>query len=429
MRRALAAAAASLACAACAAPDAAPGAPGDPGSSSGPDDPDAPTYWKDVYPVLAARCHGCHLNGPSSYRPWFDSHEHVAEVAGNIAIAVRNRHMPPWAVTADGTCGEWDRAHWLPDEEIAALVAWADSDLLEGDPADAERALDRAPAPAPAAPFRADAVLDTGVDYRPALGDRLHRCFRAPLALARAAQLTAFRVRAGNRRAVQHVSVFALDTDDAAAQIDALEGEDAEPGYHCFGGPRVTGARLVGTWTWGETTFRFPDGTGVRLEPGRDLVVQIHYSASGGSAAPAPDRTRIDLELSERAREGRFVPLEVPALSLAPRRPFTAASALLTTSDPMIVHGVYPLMHSLGHSMLLVDAGSDRCLAEVRHWDLYGHMRFHAYREPVTVAAGARLWLECGYDTRSRTDAVESGEALEDEACRASLYATDPRPR
>ena len=243
---------------------------------------------------------------------------------------------------------------------------------------------------------------------------------------ARAAYLTAFRVRAGNRRAVQHLSIFALDGDGASARLTALEGEDGEPGYHCFGGPRVPGARLVGTWTWGETSFRYPEGTGVRLEALRDLVIQIHYSASGGSAAPAPDRTRIDLQLDERAREGRFVPLEVPALSLAPRKSFTAASALLTTPAPMTVHGVYPLMHSLGHSMLLVDAGADRCLAEVSHWDLYGHMRYHAYREPVTVAAGARLWLECAYDTRSRTEVVETGEALDDEACRANLYVTEP---
>jgi hypothetical protein len=53
-------------------------------------------------------------------------------------------------------------------------------------------------------------------------------------------------------------------------------------------------------------------------------------------------------------------------------------------------------------------------------------MRYHAYREPVTVAAGARLWLECAYDTRSRTDVVETGEALDDEACRANLYVTEP---
>jgi len=423
IRAALLAALASAAFGACGAIDGGePGQPRDPEPSAS---PAAITYWKDVYPILAARCLQCHLNGPSSYRPWFDGYEHVAEVAGNIAIAVKSRHMPPWAVTADGTCGEWDRAHWLADDEIDTLVAWAASDLPEGDPADAA---EPAVLPSPAALARVDAVLDPGVEYRPALGDRLHRCFRAPLALPRTAYLTAFQVRPGNRRAVQRLSIYALDTDEASAGAAALEQADGEPGYHCFGGPGVPDARLVGTWTWGEATFRYPEGTGVRLEPGRDVIVQIHYSASGGSAAPSPDRTRIDLELSDDAREGRFVPLDVPRLALAPGQLFTAASAMLVTTEPMTVHGIYPLMHSLGHSMLMVDAESDRCLAEIRHWDLYGHMRYHAYREPVTLDAGARVWLECGYDTRSRTDVVHAGEALEDEACTADLYVTAPLP-
>ena len=416
-RRALAAVSHALVVAGCADPDA-DAAPDDAGGSQ-------LTFWDDVQPILAARCYQCHLNGPSSYRPWFDSYQHVAQIAGSIAVSAGRREMPPWAVTADGSCGAWDRAHWLGDGELRVLEEWAASDRAEGDRAGADsRDLD----PAPLALRRVDVVIDTGVAYQPALGDRLHRCFRTGLALDQPAYMTAFEVVPGNPRAVQHVSLHALDGDAAREHVVALESEDGEPGYHCFGGSRAPGSRLLGTWTWGEAAFRFPAGTGVRLEPGRDVVVQIHYNASGGSATPDPDRTRVELELSASAEEGRFVALELPELALAPGLEFTSAGALLSVPDSMMVHGVFPFMHTLGHSMLLLDS-SARCLAEIRHWHLYGHMRHYGYREPLRIDAGDRLWLECSYDTRSRDQVVGAGDGFEAEACRINLYATGAAPR
>jgi Copper type II ascorbate-dependent monooxygenase, C-terminal domain len=380
------------------------------------------TYWGDVYPILAARCLRCHLNGPSSYRPWFDGYDSVAQVAGAIASSARGREMPPWAVTADGTCGDWDRAHWLSEEEIETLERWADSDLLEGDEAEAgATALE----PAPRELTRVDAVLDTGVDYQPVLPDGLHRCFRAELDLAAASHVTAFRVRPGNPAAVQHVSIYALDSDAAEQQVAALETEDSEPGYRCFSGSRAQDSRLLATWTWGDAVFRYPDDTGVRVEPGRDVIVQVHYNTNGGSATPDPDRTRIELELDARAREGRFVPLEVTDLVLPPGQQVATAGALLTVPDSVLVHGVFPFMHSLGHTLRLLDS-TTACLTEVTHWHLYSHMSYYGYREPVAMSSGDRLWLECSYDTRSRTEATVSGEAFDREACRVNAYVTEP---
>ena len=380
------------------------------------------TYWGDVHPILAARCDQCHLDGPSSYRPLFDGYEHIAQVAGAIAVAAGTREMPPWAVTADGSCGDWDRAEWLSGDEIRGLQEWAESGMAEGDVADARTPdLD----PAPRSLREVDAVVDTGAEYQPALGDRLHRCFRAALDLDQASVMTAFQVDPGNPRAVQHVSLYSLDSDAAEAQADALEEEDAEPGYHCFSGSRTGDSRLLGTWTWGEAAFRFPDRTGVRLEAGRDLVVQIHYNTDGGSATPAPDRTRVELELDAGAEEGRFVPLELAGLSLVPGEQRTTAAALLAAPESMVVRGVFPFMHSLGQRLLLLDGGG-RCLAEVAHWHLYAHMRYYGYREPLRVSAGDHLWLECSYDTESRSQPTPGGEAFDAEACRVNLFATAP---
>ncbi|HWM88978.1 MAG TPA: hypothetical protein VNO33_24170, partial [Kofleriaceae bacterium] len=75
------------------------------------------------------------------------------------------------------------------------------------------------------------------------------------------------------------------------------------------------------------------------------------------------------------------------------------------------------------HSILLLRASGD-CLAQVRDWHLYGHMRYYGYRAPARLEAGDRVWLECNYDTSSRGESVDAGESFAAEACRLNLYAT-----
>lgn len=387
--------------------------------------PEAPTYYQDVYPILAEHCYQCHLNGPSTYRPFFDSYEHVKQVSGLIALDTRTREMPPYALDASGACQEWeDRGRWLNDDELATLQAWSEAGAPEGDP---DHPMEPEQTYEPLSLERVDAVADTGVEYSLDLGDRLHRCFPAQLDLAQQSFLTAFRVVPGDFRAVQHVSLFALDTAEAETAAQALVDEDPEPGYHCFSSPRVQDSRLLGTWVWGEQAFRFPDGTGVRIEPGRDVVIQIHYDALGGTLTPEPDRTKVELELSDSVREAWFESVQVPSLQLQPGQRYAQVSYVYPLAKPLEVYGVFPLLHSLGHGLTLRRTRSGgECLAETNHWDLYNHMQFYRYRDPIALDAGEGLDLSCSYDTTSRSQPVDQGEAYDQEQCEIFLYATDP---
>lgn len=96
--------------------------------------PNPVTYYKDVAPILQAKCQSCHRPGqvaPVSFmtyretRPW----------AERIKTMVVQRAMPPWS---PGVRYLSFTAHrLLTDRETDTIVRWVDSGALAGDPRDA----------------------------------------------------------------------------------------------------------------------------------------------------------------------------------------------------------------------------------------------------------------------------------------------------
>ena len=127
----------------------------------------APTFSKDVAPILYKNCTNCHRPGeiaPMSLltfkdaRPW----------AKSIATQVGKGAMPPWH--ADPTHGEFLNDRRLTDADKATLVAWASAGAPEGNPGDLPAAADlRQTAGRIGTP---DAVFSMSEDYPiPADGD------------------------------------------------------------------------------------------------------------------------------------------------------------------------------------------------------------------------------------------------------------------
>src|ERR1700689_3711180 len=93
----------------------------------------APTFNRDVLPILQRNCQTCHRPGevaPMSLltytdaRPW----------AKAIKAAVVTQKMPPWF--ADEKVGHFSNERKLLAAEIATLASWADNGAPEGDAKD-----------------------------------------------------------------------------------------------------------------------------------------------------------------------------------------------------------------------------------------------------------------------------------------------------
>ena len=95
---------------------------------------DAPTFYKDVLPILQSNCQRCHRPGevaPMSLltfeetRPW----------ARAIKTAVATRQMPPWF--ADPNVGHFANERRLSREALDTIATWVDAGAPAGDANDA----------------------------------------------------------------------------------------------------------------------------------------------------------------------------------------------------------------------------------------------------------------------------------------------------
>src|SRR5262245_56554392 len=94
----------------------------------------APTFTKDVLPILQKNCQSCHRPGqiaPMSLvtydeaRPW----------ARSIKTKVESRQMPPWF--ADPAHGQFANDRSLSQHDIDVIAKWVDTGAPKGDAADA----------------------------------------------------------------------------------------------------------------------------------------------------------------------------------------------------------------------------------------------------------------------------------------------------
>src|ERR1700747_989451 len=91
----------------------------------------APTFNKDIAPILYQNCATCHHPGevaPFSLLTYQDAKKR----ARHLKEVTASRRMPPWH--AEGGPHKFLDERRLSEEEIRTLAQWADTGAKEGDP-------------------------------------------------------------------------------------------------------------------------------------------------------------------------------------------------------------------------------------------------------------------------------------------------------
>lgn len=405
---------------------------------------DPPTYYEDIKPLVDAKCGNCHRDG--GIAPFsLETYEQAKTWAAPSKTAVSNRTMPPWL--ADNGCNSYKGDRSLSDEQIAAFTAWVDGGALEGDPAHAGE-----PLPGGQQFPSVDVSLPLPLEYTPLSEPDDYRCFVLDWAEDTVKYVSAFRATPGEARVVHHVIAFIAPPDQAAEAV-ALDTADPAPGYPCFGGPGLSGRpQWLGAWVPGDPGKVAPPGTGVRVDPGSKIIVQMHYNTL--TAGKLPDRTTLDLALTTSVeKEALVMPwanpswlkgnMPIPAFEEDVMHTFSFdPTVFFSDGKPIRFHGAALHMHTLGTrgrlSILRSDgSGSEACLLDVPRWD-FDWQGMYDLAEPVDLMPGDRLTLECHWDNsppnqpiidgkpKMPTD-VNWGEGTTDEMCLGVFYTT-PAP-
>lgn len=370
------------------------------------------TYHRDIAPILAERCNNCHA--PGGIGPFtLDSYEKVAMLKDAVKASVMERSMPPWQASKD--CAEYFGDPSLSDEEVQKIAQWVEAGAPEGDPsqAPAEQTQEREQGLT-----RVDKTLTLPEPYTPSLQPDDYRCFMMDWPETETKFVTGFSVKPDNLTITHHVIAF-LIKPELVDQYKALDDGEEGPGWTCYGGPGGDDdieTRWVGAWAPGGRDSDFPEGTGIRIEPGSKIVVQMHYNTLNGVG---DDQTSLDFKVDDAVeREALIMPfanpawlrgaMGIPADEAAAKHKFSTdvADWIPYLSDSRVSGGTYRIysaslhMHNLGTSAktwIEREDGQEECLLDIKEWDFHWQ-RFYPFEQYKLYERGDKLHLSCTWD-------------------------------
>ena len=387
----------------------------------------APTYNKDIAPILYENCARCHR--PGEVAPFsLLTYQDAAKRATLIATVTKKRYMPPWK--PEPGYGNFDHVRRLTDEQIARIQEWVETGTPEGDAAD-KPAVPTFPTGWQAG--EPDQVLKFAEAHRlPADGRDEFRCFVLPMNLAKESYVSGAEFRPGNPKIVHHALIF-LDSTGTARKLAAASGGS---GYPCFGGPGFTGAGLLVGWAPGYTPLPAEPALSLPVRPGTDVVVQIHYHPSG---KPEQDQSSLGLKFSGPPTKGRALLLVMNRyLDIPAGESHYVVKGSVTVPQDAELWGITPHAHFLATDMKVnarLPDGSILPLIWIKDWDFNWQGQYR-YNAPIKLPKGTKIELEYVYDNSAGNPhnssnppvRVRFGEQTKDEMALAFLGLVLPSP-
>jgi Flp pilus assembly protein TadD len=350
-----------------------------------------PSFARDVAPVLFEACVSCHRQGgPGPFS--LTSYDDVRRRATQIAQVTRSRFMPPWKV--EPGVGHFVGQRLLTDREIETIDQWVKSGAPEGDPALLP------PVPRHTEGWllgKPDLVVKPEAAFTlPALESDAFRIFAIRLPVTKRSYVTGIEFHPGNARVVHHANIR-VDRTPATRRLDEA---DPLPGYDGLM-PRSAeypDGHFLG-WTPGQIAPLVQPELAWTLEPGSDLVVQLHLQPSGAVEEVLPE---IGLYFTDRAplRTPTILRLGSQGIDIPPGDPrYVIKDSYVLPVEAQLL-AIQPHAHYRAKEIRGVAQfpdGTSRLLMHIKDWDFRWQ---HVYREetPIPLPKGTRLSMEYTYD-------------------------------
>ncbi|MBI1321161.1 MAG: hypothetical protein GC168_19725 [Candidatus Hydrogenedens sp.] len=368
-----------------------------------------PTFSGEIAAIVYNNCTPCHHDGGGAPIP-LTSYEQIAKRARMIAQVTGDRIMPPWKA-AQGDVSFLNERH-LSDDTIAVLSAWADAGAPLGD-ADA----------VPTAPVfdskwthgEPDLVLSMEEPFTiPASGPDIYRGFvvRIP-ELPEGTYLRGIEYRPKALLSAHH-TLFSLD---ATGESRAMSEASKRPG---FGGMESNlSLNRVGGWAVGSISNLYPEGVGVPLVPGTDLILSTHFHPGGKEEI---EQAEIGLYLTQEIPTRHMVALDVPfgfGLLAGIRIPagdpdYTIHEHFELPVDATLF-GISPHAHYIAKSMhceATLPDGTAMTIISVPRWD-FAWQEQYRLKEPLPLPKGTKFDLTFVYDNSADNPANPHNPPME----------------
>jgi hypothetical protein len=397
----------------------------------------APTFTKDVAPILYERCVQCHRPGSIAPMSLLD-YKTVRPWASAIRQAVATGKMPPWF--ADPQYGHFANDSRLSAHELETIKAWVDGGAPPGDPKDLPKAPEFADGWFLGKP---DIIIDIGQDYQVKPGADDYEHFIVPTDLKQGIWIRAAELRPGNRRVVHHAhvnpvaevspGVTHVDPEDKYRErdgtltrfrMDAPVLNDA-----CAADapdlPHTRGFEegLMASYLPGKQPDAFPNGAAKWVPAGTKLEFTVHYAKV---REPQTDRTSIGLYLASRPPEHVLhrMDLRNHYFLIPPGDGDHEVTRCYTFEKDNLLLSITPHMHFRGKDVqyeVTHPDGKHEILLSVPHYS-FNWQLVYRFQDPILIEKGSRLAVIAHYDNSANnpanpdpTKAVRWGDKSEEE--------------
>jgi hypothetical protein len=339
----------------------------------------APTFSKDVAPILNERCVSCHRAGeaaPMSLRTYTEARPWAKSIKQQVA----SRVMPPWH--AEPGVDKFSNDRRLTDAEVATVVKWVDAGAPEGNAADLPKAPQFTDGWVIGKP---DVVVDSGVDFKiPASGVVPYQFFKVDPGFKEDTWIQSIEVRPTQRAQVHHILVFVME-----------DGKNAQRGGEQFSNMLIGYAPGVPTLTWD------PD-TAFLVKAGSTFLFQVHYTVNGKEAL---DRSFLGLKIrKDKPKYQAFSGSALqPRIAIPPNDASYEAKQTYTFKEDVTLIDLTPHMHLRGKAFKYVMTypdGKSEVLLNVPKYEFNWQLSY-VLAEPRQVPAGSKLEATAWYDNSS----------------------------
>ena len=340
--------------------------------------------------MVFERCTPCHRPDHPTPLPLLGYHD-VRSRAGQLLVSMQRRTMPPWLPVPEGP--ELLNTKALRPDQIAMFQQWIEDGFPEG-------ALQ--PPPVPTFPSgwqlgEPDLVVRAPQPYtlKPGGADVV-RTLVVPVPVSSTRYVRAMELQPDNPRILRH----ALVGVDRTSRARALDAGDREPGYPGMWFDHIGGPRdRLSVWVPGGAPWAESDGMAWRLEPGSDLVLQLHMRPTRATESIQPS-LGLFFSSTPPVDDPILITLESRAIDIpAGSRDRAVSDSYVLPADVHLL-SVYPHAHHVAKEMkstATLPDGTEQSLLRIKEWDPYWAEQYR-YRRPLDLPRGTTLKVEYLYD-------------------------------
>ena len=334
---------------------------------------DSVTYTKHIARILQKNCQECHR--PGEVGPFsLLTYEDAKSWSRTMARVVRNGQMPPWH--ADPKHGKFVNDRTMSDKEKQLLLTWVDQGCPKGEDADM---------PEPRKFVKGwrigqpDLVLKMKkafrVPARPGKGGVPYQNFVLKTRFDKDVWIQKAEARPGNRAVVHHMTIYIGNNPDRQA---GTSGERA----------------IFGGYVPGNRPTILPDGFGIKIPKGSELILEMHYTANGTEQV---DLSSVGLVFAkEKPKHEVKVNFVINnEFKIPPHADNHAVKKVTTLKKDIVLFSLFPHMHLRGKAYQIRAIYPDNkqtVLLKVPHYD-FNWQHSYILKEPLRLPAGTKL--EC----------------------------------